>query len=66
MHDYHIFYYKAQYFRYIDMRCLQDEISYFLLQYELRLKVYLKLPCINSYLPPEREQDWNGLVLESY
>ena len=48
------------------MRCKKDEISYFLLQYKLLLKVYLKLPCINSYLSPKREQDWNGLVLESY
>ena len=38
---------------------------YCMVQYELRLKVYLKLPCIDSYLLPEREQDWNGLVLES-
>ncbi len=41
------------------MCCLQEEISYFLPQYELRLKVYLKLSCINSYLSPERKQDRN-------
>ena len=35
------------------MRCLEDENSYFLLRYELQLKVYLKLLWINSYWRPE-------------